>query len=125
MNQLILNNYRANTWCFTVQNYDEEVENQLYEIFKKLNLKYMVYGKEEAPTTGTKHLQGYFRGLLTYRKTITAAGTFTHSIKGPCCIWSYLMPAKGTEEENYNYCTKSGNFVEIGQKIKSLEQKSF
>lgn len=48
MNQLILYNYRANTWCFTVQNYDEEVENQLYEIFQKLNLKNMVYGKEEA-----------------------------------------------------------------------------
>lgn len=44
MNQLILYNYRANTWCFTVQNYDEEI----YEIFQKLNLKNMVYGKEEA-----------------------------------------------------------------------------
>lgn len=43
MNQLILYNYRANTWCFTVKNYDEEVENQLYEIFQKLNLKNMVY----------------------------------------------------------------------------------
>lgn len=62
MNQLILYNYRANAWCFTVQNYDEEVKNQPYEIFQKLNLKNMVYGKEE----------------------------------------------------NYNYCTKSGNFVENG-----------
>lgn len=33
------------------------------------------------------------------------------------------MPAKGTEEENYNYGSKSGDFVEIGQKLKSLEQK--
>ncbi|KAK8866884.1 hypothetical protein M9Y10_009852 [Tritrichomonas musculus] len=83
----------------------------------------MIYGREEAPSTGTKHLQGYFRGLLTYRKTISSAGTFVHSKRGPICIWSYLMPAKGTEEDNYNYCSKSGDFVEIGQKVKSLELK--
>lgn len=33
------------------------------------------------------------------------------------------MPAKGTEEDNWKYCTKSGDYVEIGQKIKSLEEK--
>lgn len=121
--KFFLNNYRANTWCFTIQNYDEEVEQKLYDIFQKLQLKYMIYGREIASTTGTRHLQGYFRGLLCYRKTISAAGTFTHSTRGPMCIWSYLMPAKGTEEDNWKYCTKSGDYVEIGQKIKSLEEK--
>lgn len=33
------------------------------------------------------------------------------------------MPEKGTEEENYNYFSKGGDFVEIGQKLKSLEMK--
>lgn len=56
MNQIILYNYRANTWCFTIQNYDDEIEQYLYEVFQKLMLKYMIYGREIAPTTGTKHL---------------------------------------------------------------------
>lgn len=67
----------------------------------------MIYWKEISPTTKAPHLHGYFRGNLIYRKTLSADCTFVHSTKGLICIWSYLLSSKGTEEDNYNYCSKS------------------
>jgi len=41
--------------CWTLNNYtDEEVEH-----IKQVECRYLVFGKEIAPTTGTPHLQGY------------------------------------------------------------------
>lgn len=88
---------------FTLNNYTEEEEDQL----KTHNdIKYIIYGKEEAPTTGTKHLQGYIQ--LKQRKRIT---TFKKKL-GIERI--HLEPARGTLEENQKYCSKGGDVYENG-----------
>ena len=54
-------NTRATRWFLTINNYTEEdihfIES---ETFISL-CKYMIYGKEQAPSTSTNHLHLYFR----------------------------------------------------------------
>nr|QXP08343.1 MAG: replication associated protein [Arizlama virus] len=86
---------RSRNWCFTLNNYtDEDIDKLVNSSYK-----YLIIGKEVAPTTNTPHLQGFIifpnaRRLSTlkadYNKT-------TH--------WEI---ARGTPEQNIEYCSKSG-----------------
>jgi len=51
-NQLKL---RSRDWCFTLNNYKPADE----ALLQQLDAKYLIYGREVAPGTGTEHLQGY------------------------------------------------------------------
>ena len=83
-------------WCFTYNNYSEEINYLEYLKKAEFRIKRCVYGREVAPTTGTKHMQGYvefFRSLRlnSVRKIFNAA------------FWT---PAKGNSLQNFRYCTK-------------------
>lgn len=87
---------RSRCWVFTINNYTEEQENRL-QAWKS---RYMVYGRETAPSTGTRHLQGYVclanpAKLSAIRAKIGAG---------------WYKPAKGTPAQNLKYCSKSGDF---------------
>lgn len=93
--------YRA--WCFTLNNYNLQDEDHLKTTIKALT-RYMVYGREVAPETGTPHLQGYlYFANARQRKAV-----------------SRLLPrarldvANGTAQQNRTYCTKEGDFYESG-----------
>lgn len=45
----------ARAWIFTICNWTPSDEERL----KKLKFKYIIWGREHAPSTGTPHLQGY------------------------------------------------------------------
>lgn len=66
---------------------------------------YLVCGRETAPSTGQRHIQGYVRFKKDKRATAvqTALGT-------PC----FQTPAKGNEQQNRTYCVKEGDYVEFG-----------
>ena len=49
---------RQRNYRFTFNNYKPEDEERLLELVPK-PLKYIIYGHEIAPTTGTPHLQGF------------------------------------------------------------------
>lgn len=91
---------KARAFCFTLPNYTEEDEIQLAKLYDK----YLVYGKEECPTTGTKHLQGYivFNNPRSFK---AIAKKFK---------W-HIEIAKGSADANFKYCTKSGVFVALGE----------
>lgn len=72
---------------------------------KKLKYSYIVVGFEIAPTTGTPHLQGYVE--FKSGKRIT---TMAKACPGPKYI-----PCEGSAKENYDYCTKDGDFWEDGE----------
>jgi len=95
-------------YCFTINNYSEEEFNAL----KEIKCQYLVCGKEIGEQ-GTPHLQGYvyFKGP----KTLACASK--------CLPRAHLEPAKGTADQNYAYCTKEGNFIEIGTRPKSQKEK--
>lgn len=81
---------------FTINNYTEEHEKKL-QAWKS---RYMVYGRETAPSTGTRHLQGYVC-LANQAKLSAIRAKF-----GP----GWFKPAKGTPAQNLKYCSKSGDY---------------
>lgn len=87
-------------WVFTWNNYTESDVNKLKTFGQKL-CKYLIFGFEEAPTTGTKHLQGYIH--LLKRMSFNQLKT----ILGPT---PSLYMAKKNDLANYRYCSKSDKF---------------
>lgn len=84
----------ARSWCFTLCNYTPEQVAQL----DALECKRLCVGAEVAPTTGTPHLQGYFRfdkpvRLAQLRKLLPGA---------------HLERRRGTESQATAYCRKEG-----------------
>ena len=73
--------------------------------------KYIIYGCEVAPTTGTPHLQGFVS--FEHQKTLK---TVIKLFAG-CHV-----EVANTVEEAIDYCKKDGHFVERGDKPKSLKR---
>lgn len=96
---------RGKAFVFTHNNYSAAHVDH-YATFLADNDKfvYAVYGKERAPNTGTRHLQGYvvFRNRQRIR---------TVRVLFPGC---HIECAEGTPEQCRTYCTKEGDFVEFG-----------
>ncbi|AKV62252.1 putative replication initiation protein [Petrochirus diogenes giant hermit crab associated circular virus] len=93
---------RYRRYCITINN--ESDNKRILGLFLEDGIKKGVIGVETAPTTGTKHLQGYIE-YPTQRDW--------SSIK-KVCPNAHIEAAKGTSRQNYEYCTKEGNFVVHG-----------
>lgn len=91
---------RVRAYCFTINNYTEKD----IETLQGLKCEYLVFGKEIAPETGTPHLQGYiyFANKMSFKKLKNSLDS------------AHIEEAKGSADANFTYCSKSGNFVEIG-----------
>lgn len=100
--------------CFTLNNYSEEDEQRI-QANTELYL-YAVYGRETAPTTGTRHLQGFinFKKKQVFR--------FIREILGGV---AHVVPAKGSDEDNQIYCTKDGEFAEAHLSVVLLRSLRF
>ena len=98
--QLTNNKHQLYRWCFTWFNYtDEDIEK--LRTFAKMNCNMLVFGYETAPTTGNKHLQGYFN--LKKRRTLKSL----KDIFGPT---PSFFKANKNDLANYRYCCKDNNF---------------
>lgn len=95
-------NKSSPNWTFTLDNY----EDIHVAMLKALEVKYLVFGFEVAPTTGTPHLQGFMN--LFKEKTMSALKKFIGIDK------IHLEIARKDALANKDYCTKDGNFVEVG-----------
>jgi len=93
---------RHRSYCYTLPNWT----NEEYEKLTKVKCKYQVIGKEKAPTTGTEHLQGYI--------TFDNARSF-NAVRKICQRW-HIEVARGSPQENFEYCTKEGNWKEFGER---------
>nr|WPR18720.1 MAG: replication polyprotein [Owegonang virus 19] len=94
---------RHRAWCFTINN---PVEADLFGIQHFMRkAKYGIYGKEVGEK-GTPHYQGYIHleNALSLEKC-------KHFLPR-----AHFSVAMGTDEQNYEYCSKDGDFVEIGTK---------
>ncbi|ALE29548.1 replication associated protein [Lake Sarah-associated circular molecule 7] len=86
----------SKSWCFT----DNECLEDLWNIMEST---YLCYGRETAPTTGQKHLQGVI--VFATQKRLAAVKKLH-----PTCHWeaAHSVPASIT------YCKKEGDWFEFG-----------
>jgi len=92
----------STAFCFTNNNYTSEHEDYL----KALDVKYLVYGYEECPTTGTPHLQGF----VVFKKKIRLTGA--KKLLPHCHVTTRYNHS--TNEEAANYCKKENQYYEKG-----------
>lgn len=90
---------RTRGWCFTI--WEDEFDMGI-KLLKTAD--YAIWGSETCPTTNKQHLQayGYWTNKISFN-TLKKWVTKTH-----------ITVAKGTSEQNRAYCSKDGNFTEIG-----------
>lgn len=93
---------RSRGWVFTLNNPTEDCFFKLHCLIDKV--RYIVYGDEFSPDTGTYHLQGfvYFDNPRTghcLKKHIPRA---------------HFAKQRGTCREASEYCKKEGSYVEFG-----------
>jgi len=89
---------RVRRWRFVVNNYTEEDITQL----KNAEYKYIVFGQEIAPTTGTPHLQGY----VEFDKAMTLV-----NCKDKLSQRANFLRADLSHEVNRTYATKDATNV--------------
>lgn len=94
-------NQRSRAYCFTINNYTKEE----YEHLKLLDSVYLIVGKEKGEL-GTNHLQGYiyFRNAKSFNRAKELIGERAH-----------VEVARGNPEQNRTYCSKGGDFLELGE----------
>lgn len=88
---------KGKSWCFTINNYNDNDIKAL----KEMKYKYIVCGDEVCPTTGTPHIQGYVyfhndRHFNALKKELPRAN---------------IRKCKGTPEQNITYCKKTNNIL--------------
>ncbi len=87
----------------TINNYTDDDIKRIKDNYPS-KIKYLILGKEIAPTTGTPHIQGYieFKDKITIDqlKKIIPNGHITERRK--------------TQQDNIVYCRKDGDFEELG-----------
>lgn len=92
---------RSKKWCFTWNNYPNDWSSKLAQLIaiKELQIKFLI-AEQETGEEGTPHIQGYLRSnARIYYRTLRSK------------IDCYWTEAKGSEEQNINYCTKENNNV--------------
>lgn len=98
---------RSRTWCFTINHYSAETEDDLDTVIEKLvglGSVHMVIGKETGDS-GTPHLQGFVR--FKNQKTFSSMKKLLPRAHIESCF---------SEVGSIQYCKKGGDFFELGQK---------
>ncbi len=93
-------------WVFTINTATESDIDRL----TKVECKFVMYGVEKAPDTGTPHLQGFI--LFRERKRFSGVKKLFPR--------AYLSPMKGSFEQNEAYCSKE----DLSPYIRGLAPKS-
>lgn len=100
---------KTKNWCFTLNNYtDQDLDD-----IASWEVRYIKYGKEKCPTTGTPHLQGF----------VVMACDCRLSKMRKICPRAHWEPMKGRLEHNDAYCEKEGDWTERGTKPMSQKRK--
>lgn len=117
---------RSRKWCFTMFfDCDKEPRGPGKDYFgDNWECEYLIVGYEICPKSNRPHYQGYVRfanprALSGVRKLFTHTVTLDDNKQGYPGHWT---PCKGTEAQNFNYCTKAEDIiVEFGIKESSPE----
>lgn len=100
---------QSRRWCLTLNNWTQEE----YDACLSSNPVYAVVGKETG-LQDTPHLQAYF----VFRTAKRLAAVKRISERG------HWEGAQGSTQQNFLYCSKDGDFIEIGIKPASKEAQA-
>lgn len=104
---------QAYRWVFTLNNYSEDDLKQVDDLAAVC--KWLIFGKEVAPTTGTPHLQGAF--VLVKQMRLRAVSRMLRRAS--------LRVMRGTPQQCKVYCSKDGDVTEHGVcPVDKTEQRS-
>ncbi|QOW18365.1 replication-associated protein [Pseudorasbora circovirus 2] len=93
-------------WCFTLNNYGDEDLQNISKVITPEMCEFAVVG-QEVGEQGTPHLQGFVN--LKQKKRL-------QQMKEMVGARAHLEPAKGTDLQNDEYCTKEGKtYLRIGE----------
>lgn len=101
---------RSRRWTFTINNYpiDSFDGRPVVHTLARQEARITTYcaGEEVAPTTGMKHIQGYFEVKNPMR--------LTELLSWPFLLDSgvHLEQARGSREQNWTYCSKEDEYAE-------------
>lgn len=101
-------------WLFTLNNYTDDEVMALNGLYPE-RISYIVFGYEEAPDTATPHLQGY----LSFHKGKKPKLSAMKKINSR----AHWTIARGTPQQNRDYCTKDGKFEEQGELPMTQQQQ--
>lgn len=93
----------AKCWCFTY-NHPHISANQLLVALSDWGLDYGVFQEEEAPSTNTRHFQGYLEFKKKVRVTTLKKLRYGRSM--------HFEPRRGTREQARDYCMKEDSRVD-------------
>lgn len=93
--------------CFTLNNPTDDEITSLYDRLREQTVRYAIVGKETG-NTGTPHLQGYV--AFTRKQSFKQIKELIPR--------SHIERSKGSEEDNFVYCSKDGDYLEFGTKEK-------
>jgi len=99
--------FKCRNYVFTKNNYTQDD----LDMFDTVECKYLVYGKEVAPTTGTPHLQGFI-SFKNPRSPVSVTKEFK--------CWA---KAAKTVHAAIEYCKKGGDITERGTPPLTQEEK--
>jgi len=91
---------RDRSFVFTWNNYPDQHQ----DILDEMQPRYVCYGYEWAPQTGTPHLQGFL-----YFSNARSVASIRRQLPGV-----HVEVARGTFEQAIVYCKKGGDYIEFG-----------
>lgn len=102
-------------FCLTLNNYSTDEEDYFKSIADDPKVRYLCYGREVAPGTGTPHMQAYLEFGREKQLTLSGLRNYIfHAQKQMACRY-HIEPANGKGSANRDYCKKDGNFWEFGE----------
>lgn len=101
------NNNKTRNWCFTWNNFSEADHEYVTKLIEMRDMcTYAIIGKEVGES-GTPHLQGFL--------AMKNACKFQH-VRQMMNSNAHIEPAKGSAVQNFQYCSKDGDFWEYGRR---------
>jgi len=97
---------QSTRWVFTLNNYTADEFTLLSLLWEQGKCVYIVFGRETAPETGTRHLQGFVIFARRFRAQPAKLELGVPRI--------HIEVARGTSKQASDYCKKEGDYIELG-----------
>jgi hypothetical protein len=108
------NDIKSARYCFTIHNYTKEELKSFHQFAQSLEKhRFIAYGLEIAPDTGTPHIQGYIE--LNSAQRFTFLHNYFNIKRNKKKLKFHVEIANGTAEQNKKYSSKDGNYFEFGE----------